>query len=123
MFYIVTFLIALAFSLVCNYFDIRATMKGLRAKVAVEGNGMALWVLSIVQHFMPGAQMEALDLWMANAIPKSIICTLAAYIVRYQASTTGIALIGGPTFALVYIGIDHLRGVKQWNALLKKAGK
>lgn len=123
MFYIITFLISLVFSLVCNYFDVSESMKGIRAGVAVEGNGMATWILSMVQHFVGTAKMSASDLWAANAIPKSIICLLAWLIIRYQANTTGIALIGGPTAALIYIGIDHLRGVRQWAALLKKAGK
>ncbi len=123
MFYLITFLISLAFSLVCNYFDIRETMKGLSAGVAVEGNGIALWVFGLMHKFVGEKNLSAADLWMANAIPKSIICFLAFLIFKYQAVTTGIGLIGGPTLALVYIGLDHLRGVRQWAALLKKAGK
>lgn len=122
--YVTLFFISLAFSLVCNYFDVSATIKGLRAGVAVEGNGIANWILSIVSKITgQPAQMTAVDLYMANAVPKAIITVLAALIIHFKADTTGIALIGGPTFALLYIGFDHLRGAKQWNTLLKKAGK
>lgn len=123
MFYLITFLISLVFSLVCNYFDVRESMKGIRAGVAVEGNGLATWIFSLMQRLIGASKVEAYDLWVANFIPKSIICVLATFIFRYQDNTTGIGLIGGPTAALVYIGLDHLRGVRQWAALLKKAGK
>lgn len=123
MFYLITFLISLAFSLVCNYFDVRESMNGIRAGVAVEGNGMATWIFSLAHRFIGADKIAAYDLWFANAIPKSIICFLAWLIFKYQASTTGVALIGGPTAALIYIGIDHLSGVRQWSSLLKKAGK
>jgi hypothetical protein len=103
----VLLLVALAFAVLCDVYDVTETEKGIKAGLGVEAN--TFWVGTD----KPSA--TALYLRDGAIIALSALIPILALI--FHTTPLFLAGLGGPIVA----GILHLKGGRQWAALL--AGK
>lgn len=93
-----------AFCEAAGIYDVVMTEKGLKAKVAVEGN---TWLV--------GTNPTAVALYLRDNL--TLALTLAPSLVALVAHNTGFA-IGGCAGPVVY-GVKHILGGRSWAKLLK----